>query len=77
MGGTTPYQFKWWRYDGARWTVARDWSSVPTFSWAPSAAGSYAWKVYGRSAGNAGDAFEVVALSPSLSIRAAPTDATR
>jgi murein DD-endopeptidase MepM/ murein hydrolase activator NlpD len=33
-GGVAPYQFKWWVYDGVRWTMARDWGGA-TFVWTP------------------------------------------
>ena len=35
-GGTAPYQFKWWLWDGATWTVLEDWSTGNTFAWTPS-----------------------------------------
>src|SRR5262244_2243398 len=35
-GGTAPYQFKWWLWDGATWTVLQDWSASNTFAWTPS-----------------------------------------
>src|SRR5262245_34288469 len=34
-GGTAPYQFKWWLWDGATWTVLEDWSTSNTFAWTP------------------------------------------
>ena len=30
------YQFKWWLWNGATWTVLRDWSTDNTFAWTPS-----------------------------------------
>src|SRR5262249_25896509 len=52
-GGTVPYQFKWWLWDGATWTVLADWSGGNTFAWTPSAPNSnYAVAVQVRSAGN-------------------------
>lgn len=55
-GGTAPYQFKWWLWDGAVWTVLVDWSSGNTFAWTPSAPNAnYTVGVWVRSAGNAAD----------------------
>ena len=34
--GTAPYQFKWWLWDGATWTVLGDWSTGDTLTWTPS-----------------------------------------
>jgi hypothetical protein len=35
-GGTAPYRFKWWFWNGATWTALRDWSTSNTFAWTPS-----------------------------------------
>jgi hypothetical protein len=35
-GGTAPYQFKWWLWDGATWSVLEDWSAGNSFAWIPS-----------------------------------------
>jgi hypothetical protein len=50
-GGTAPYQFKWWVFDGASWRSAQDWSTSATFNWRPTSAGSYLVAVWGRSNG--------------------------
>lgn len=50
-GGVTPYQFQFWQQKvGGAWTLARDWSSVATWSWAPTT-GDYNVRVDARSAG--------------------------
>jgi hypothetical protein len=55
-GGTAPYQFKWWLWDGAIWTLLVDWSAGNTFAWTPSAPNpNYAVGVWVRSAGNTAD----------------------
>jgi hypothetical protein len=55
-GGTAPYQFKWWLWDGATWTVLEDWSTGNTFAWTPSTPNpNYAVGVWVRSAGNTAD----------------------
>src|SRR6267143_7155146 len=32
-GGTTPYQFKWWLWNGTTWTIVRDWGTSASFAW--------------------------------------------
>ena len=55
-GGTAPYQFKWWLWSGATWTIFKDWSTSNTFAWVPSAANSsYAVAVWVRGAGETAD----------------------
>jgi hypothetical protein len=55
-GGTAPYQFKWWLWDGATWTVLEDWSTGNTFAWTPSTPNpNLAVAVWVRSAGNTAD----------------------
>ena len=55
-GGAAPYDFKWWLWDGATWTVLRDWSRGNTFSWLPSTSNpNYAVGVWVRSASNTAD----------------------
>jgi Putative Ig domain/Glucodextranase, domain B len=49
-GGTAPYSYKWWLYSGGTWTLARDWSTSPTFSWTPTAAGNYQIGIWIRNA---------------------------
>jgi subtilisin family serine protease len=57
-GGTAPIQFKWWIYNGAVWSLARDWSTSTTFSWMPVVPGNYRVGVWARSNGNTVDATE-------------------
>ena len=55
-GGAAPYDFKWWLWDGATWTVLRDWSRGNTFAWTPSTRNpNYAVGVWVRSASNTAD----------------------
>ncbi|MGE0864755.1 MAG: hypothetical protein AB7P34_12725 [Vicinamibacterales bacterium] len=37
-GGTAPYEYKWWIYDGDRWVPVGTWTSSSTFAWTPAAA---------------------------------------
>src|ERR1051325_6541854 len=32
-GGTTPYQYRWWLYDGTSWQMLRDWTTSASFTW--------------------------------------------
>jgi len=55
-GGTAPYQFKWWLWNGVTWTVLRDWSTSNTFAWTPSTPNpNYRVDVWLRSAGETAD----------------------
>jgi hypothetical protein len=55
-GGTAPYEFKWWLWDGATWTVLEDWSTGNTFAWTPSMPNpNLAVGVWVRSAGTTAD----------------------
>ena len=40
-GGTAPYQFKWWVWNGSAWSVARDWGTGNTLPWMPPVPGNY------------------------------------
>jgi len=54
--GSIPYQFKWWLWDGATWTVLRDWSSSTTLAWGPSLPNpNYRVGAWVRSAGETAD----------------------
>src|SRR5215467_1189936 len=58
-GGTTPYQFKWWLWNGTAWTIVRDWGASANFAWTPAVANAdYQIIAWVRSAGNAVDLFE-------------------
>jgi subtilisin family serine protease len=57
-GGTAPYQYKWWIYNGS-WQVAQNWSASKTFAWTPTVASSgYVIGVWVKSAGNTTDTWE-------------------
>jgi hypothetical protein len=56
-GGATPYQYRWWVWDGVRWVVANEWTTANRFAWTPAAANvEYRVGVWARSAGSAVDA---------------------
>jgi hypothetical protein len=52
LGGTAPYTFQFWVYDGAQWSLAQDWSSASTWSWTPPTPGTYSFQVWTRNAGS-------------------------
>ncbi|HYB95216.1 MAG TPA: hypothetical protein VEC39_09605 [Vicinamibacterales bacterium] len=59
VGGSTP-EFKWQLFDGFTWKTVRDWSSVNTLIWTPTAAGpNYRVSVWARSAGSS-EVYEAV-----------------
>jgi hypothetical protein len=54
-GGTAPYQYKWWIFDGKNWTLARDWSTASTFVWRPTVPDAYRIGVWVRDATTTAD----------------------
>ena len=56
-GGTGPYTYKFWAYNGSTWTVVADWTVASTWTWTPPAAGSYTFQVWVRNAGS-GNAYD-------------------
>ena len=55
-GGTAPYSYRWWVYDGATWTVVQTWSTSNTCAWTPTVANpNYQVGVWIRSAGVTAD----------------------
>ena len=34
-GGTAPYSYKYWLFNGSTWTMVRDWSSNASWAWTP------------------------------------------
>ena len=58
-GGTAPYQYKWWLWNGTAWNIVQDWSASATFVWSPMLANpSYQLIAWVRSAGDTADMFE-------------------
>jgi hypothetical protein len=55
-GGTAPYQYKWWVFDGATWILTRNWSASNTYAWTPGEVNAnYQVGVWVRSLGNTVD----------------------
>jgi hypothetical protein len=57
-GGTAPYQYKWWVWNGSTWTVGRSWATGNTYTWTPRASGSYIIQVWARNSGTTADTWE-------------------
>ena len=53
-GGTGPYTYQFWVFNGATWSIGQLWSTSNTFTWTPSAAGTYSMQVWARNVGSAG-----------------------
>jgi Putative Ig domain/Glucodextranase, domain B len=71
-GGSTPYQYKWWVFDGIDWTVVQPWSSSNTFVWTPTTANAeYRVSVWVRNAGTFADTYDNNA-NPSISFPISP-----
>jgi len=61
-GGGAGLEYKWFVYDGRRWTIAVPWSTVGTFSWTPQTPSPrYRVSVWARRAGSTTDYFEACA----------------
>lgn len=57
-GGTAPYQYQWWVYNGSAWT-SFGWSASNTWTWTPATANAaYQVMVWVKSAGNAANTYE-------------------
>ena len=76
-GGSSPYQYKWWLYDGANWIQRSDWSTSNSWTWTPSAANSaYMVGVWIRNAGSTVDTAAAVGSMPfAITSGSTPTTA--
>jgi hypothetical protein len=52
VGGSGPYTYQFWVFDGSKWTIGRSWSASNTFAWTPPARGTYSMQVWVRNAGS-------------------------
>jgi hypothetical protein len=58
-GGTSPYTFKWWLFDGVTWALLQDWTASTTYVWTPLVANpAFSVQVWARSANDLADAAE-------------------
>ena len=51
-GGTGPYTYKSFVFDGSTWSLVHDWSASNTVEWTPPAAGTYSFQVWVRGTGS-------------------------
>ena len=51
-GGTGPFLYRFWIFNGTTWTIGQDWSPSNTWTWTPLAGGTYAVQVWVRNAGS-------------------------
>ena len=58
-GGTAPYSYQFWVFNGSSWSIGQAWSPSSTFTWVPPAPGTYYFQLWVRNAGslNPYDAF--------------------
>jgi hypothetical protein len=63
-GGITPYQYKWWIYNGRTWILELDWNGSGTLNWQPVTPGDYIIAVWVRNAGVSVDASQALAQIP-------------
>jgi N-acetylmuramoyl-L-alanine amidase len=67
QGGSAPYQYKWWTFDGANWIARREWSTSNTWTWTPTAANSSnRVAVWVRNAGSTADTYDNPAANGSI-----------
>ncbi len=71
-GGTAPYQFKWWVWNGSAWTVAREWGTGNTLTWTPPAPGNYEVHAWVRNNGVTADTWQAWGRL-TYTVTAAPT----
>jgi len=68
-GGSGPVQYKFWVFkEGVGWSVLQDYSASNSVSWTPATPGTYAFQVWGRSAGSTAN-FEAWAASGTFTIQ--------
>ena len=57
-GGTAPYQFKWWVWNGSAWSVVREWGTSNTLTWTPTVPGAYEVHAWVRNNGVTADTWQ-------------------
>ncbi len=75
-GGSGPFTYQFWVFDGARWRAAADWSTSNQWVWTPPSPGTYSFQVWVRNAGSSArlDAFQ--SFGPYTAVRPAAPAAT-
>ena len=75
VGGSAPYAYEWWVYDGQAWNTA-GWTASNTFAWTPGAGAAYQIFVWVKSSGNNADTYEAYTYSPFTITAAAVSSVT-
>jgi glucose/arabinose dehydrogenase len=75
-GGSGPYTFKFFVFNGTTWTVGQDWSAANSFSWTPSTQGTYYFQVWARNAGSSAAADAYLQVGPYNVTAPAPLTVT-
>jgi hypothetical protein len=58
-GGSSPYQYKWWIFNGTDWVVTQQWTTNNRWTWTPNSGNSAARvAVWVRNAGSSADAYD-------------------
>jgi glucose/arabinose dehydrogenase len=52
-GGSGPYTYKFFVFNGSSWSIGQDWSPFSTWTWVPPSSGSYFFQMWVRNAGSA------------------------
>jgi cell wall-associated protease len=66
-GGASPYQYKWWIYDGVDWIMTQQWATTNRWTWTPSAGNSaYRVAVWVRNAGDGADTYDNAGSNGSI-----------
>lgn len=72
FAGAAPYEYQWWQFDGARWTILRGWGVANTFSWSPAVANAqYQIGVWARSSGSTSERGDAT-ISQAFAIKTSP-----
>jgi hypothetical protein len=51
-GGSGPYTYQFWAWNGSAWTIIQAWSQSNTVDWTPTSPGTYSIQVWVRNAGS-------------------------
>jgi len=52
LAGTRPYTYQFVVFDGTAWAIGRDWGPSNSWTWTPTAGGSYTFQAWVRNAGS-------------------------
>ncbi len=55
LGGANPISYRFFVFDGSTWELGQEWSTANTWTWTPTAGGTYSFQVWVRNAGSTAD----------------------